>query len=111
MTIPRLQVVKALSYPRGYGTRHLAPGDVFTARSARDHRLLLATKKVRELREPAAVPAPPPGVAQQIARTVAPSDELKALRARYAAVAGKPAFHGWSADQLREKIASAAPAA
>lgn len=35
-------------------------------------------------------------------------DELAALRAEYQEVVGKRAFHGWDADQLREKIAEAA---
>ena len=38
---------------------------------------------------------------------VEPTDELVELRAEYAAVIGKKAYHGWDADTLRAKIAEA----
>ena len=34
-------------------------------------------------------------------------DDLAELRAEYQDVVGKRAYHGWSADELREKIAEA----
>ncbi|HHX91369.1 MAG TPA: hypothetical protein GX700_16710 [Paracoccus sp.] len=34
-------------------------------------------------------------------------DDLTALRAEYQDVVGKRAYHGWSADDLRDKIAEA----
>lgn len=34
-------------------------------------------------------------------------DDLAALRAEYQDVVGKRAYHGWSADELREKIDAA----
>lgn len=34
-------------------------------------------------------------------------DELAALRAEYQEAVGKRPFHGWDADQLREKISEA----
>lgn len=34
-------------------------------------------------------------------------DELSELRAQYQDVVGKRAYHGWSAETLREKIAEA----
>ena len=38
---------------------------------------------------------------------VADDDDLAALRAEYQDVVGKKAYHGWSADELRDKIAEA----
>lgn len=37
-------------------------------------------------------------------------DDLDAARARYQEVLGKRPYHGWSADELREKIAAAGEA-
>jgi len=34
-----------------------------------------------------------------------PNDELTELRAKYQEVVGKKAYHGWSAEELAEKIA------
>jgi hypothetical protein len=102
------------------------PGDVFEAKSKRDHRVLLATRKVEAVRDPAPVAPPPPAVAAKIASAVAPPvpsapvgamtssqapgaalDERVALRTEYEKTLGKPPFLGWSADLLREKIAAA----
>lgn len=95
----KLQVVKPLTY----ATRHMQPGEVFEARTARDRRVLLATRKVRELREPANVPPPPAAVAERLAG----DEDARALRAEYAAVTGRNPFLGWNAETLREKIAAA----
>ena len=37
----------------------------------------------------------------------APADDITSLRAEYQDVVGKKAFHGWSAEALRAKIAEA----
>ena len=37
----------------------------------------------------------------------AEASEMDALRAEYQEVVGKRAYHGWSAEELREKIAAA----
>lgn len=34
-------------------------------------------------------------------------DEIESLREEYKSVVGKKAYHGWTADELREKIAGA----
>ena len=41
------------------------------------------------------------------AEPVADDDDLTALRAEYQGVVGKKAYHGWSGDELRAKIAEA----
>jgi hypothetical protein len=101
--------LKALR-PMTYATRRLLPGDVFEAKSRRDHRVLLATRKVEAMREPASVPPPPPAVAKKIAEAVAPpaDDDLSALRAEYERAVGRRPFMGWDAATLREKMAAAA---
>lgn len=40
-------------------------------------------------------------------RAAEAEDALKALRDEYQEVVGKRAYHGWDADELREKIAAA----
>lgn len=112
--------LKALK-PLRYATRRLLPGDEFEAKP-RDVRVLLATRKVSQVREPAAVPAPPPAVAEKIAAAVAPSAppapptvgvmtssdaDLTSLRAEYEKVVGRRPFMGWDAGTLREKMAAA----
>jgi hypothetical protein len=87
----RLQAIRPLTY----ATRRLVAGDPFDA-SERDARLLLATRKVRRLREPATVPAPPRQVAEKI--------DLAVLRAEYERRMGKRPYHGWDADELRRRI-------
>lgn len=41
------------------------------------------------------------------AEPVADDDDITSLRAEYQDVVGKKAYHGWSADELRDKIAEA----
>lgn len=91
-----------------YNTRRLLAGDEFTA-SRRDGKVLVAIRKATAIRETADVPPPPPAVAEQIGQAFGPlpSDELKALRQEYETRLGKRPFPGWSAEQLREKIAAA----
>lgn len=108
----KLRARKALTY----ATRRLQPGDVFEARSRRDHKLLLATRKVEAVRDEVPVQPPPPAVAAKIAAAVAPapapepeapaSTDLAALRAEYEAVVGRRPFMGWGADELRNKMAA-----
>lgn len=97
----KLRARKALTY----ATRRLQPGDIFEARP-RDGRLLLAVRKAEEVREPVDLAPPPPAVAEKIAEALAPDDRA-ALRAQYEQALGKRPFPGWSADELREKIAAA----
>ncbi len=101
----------------------MLPGDQFEA-SNRDARLLIAIKKAEAVREQAEVPPPPPEVAEKIKAAVTPkpltfveepyagesppaADERIALRAEYETALGKKPFTGWSADDLRDKIAAA----
>ena len=37
----------------------------------------------------------------------APADDLTALRAEYQEAVGKKAYHGWSAEEIRSRIAQA----
>jgi hypothetical protein len=76
-------------------------------------------------RAPAAVPKPPADLVTRAAGafdhdnrdgpggSTAPeaTDELKALRAEYNEVSGRRFFSGWTADQLRERIAAVKAAA
>lgn len=43
----------------------------------------------------------------QARQTVAPEEELKALREEYQDVVGKRPYHGWDAETLKAKIAEA----
>ncbi len=85
-----------------YATRRLLPGDTFEA-SARDARILLAMKKVREVRKPAVVPPPPPAVA---AKTAEWSAELDTLREE-ARAAGVAVDMRWGSRRLRQEIDAA----
>lgn len=99
----KLRAIKPLKYD----TRRLMPGDEFEVARSRDARLLLATKRVSKVVEapPAPAPAPVPAPAIDPPAPSAPED-LSALRAEYEAAVGKKAYHGWSAEQLREKMAA-----
>src|SRR5688572_10717339 len=109
----KLKVMRPLTFPRGgYKTRHMVPGDTFdapyhTKKDIMTVKLLLKSGKAQAVREPAAVPAPPPAVAEKIAETFA-DDEVKTLRAQYEAKFGKRAFWGWGAEALRQKISEGA---
>lgn len=83
-----------------YGTRHLQAGEMFEARD--DYgRVLIAIGKARESdeRKPANIPPPP-------ASLVAKVTDIKALRAAYTKKLGKKPWPGWSADELRRRMAS-----
>lgn len=99
----KLRVMRNLTY----ATRRLLPGDVFEAKSRRDAKVLIATRKVEAVREPVDVPAPPPKVAEKIVAATSAPDERSALRVEYEKVLGKAPWVGWNTGQLREKIAAA----
>jgi hypothetical protein len=134
----RHKALKKLTLPRGggYTTRHLLPGDVFELANDKNGRLLSRVYQSRrvavELREPVAVPAPPPAIAEKIKAAVVPptppddpnppptppndpnpptppsaDDDLAALRAEYEKAVGRRPFMGWDAVTLREKMAAA----
>lgn len=52
-------------------------------------------------------PGPPAALADKIAAMTPPAEDLSALRAQYAAAAGKKPYHGWDVATLRERIAAA----
>lgn len=113
-----------------YANRRLQPGEDFEARSQRDVKVLLATRKAKVKRPEADVPAPPPEVEKRIVAVVTtneapvePSvtstseatiepkvetagDDLASLRKTYEDLSGKRVYNGWDAAQLREKIAA-----
>lgn len=101
-----------------YATRRLLPGDSFEA-SDRDARLLIAIKKARpDEDDPRPLRAPPRTLAKKIelfggdetpppAKTEEPEVDMAALREEYQEAVGRRAFHGWSADELRQRIAEA----
>ena len=80
-----------------YATRRLLPGQDFITRTDRDARLLVAIGKARRAT----------GKVAPAVKPAAPDDDLSDLRAEYQAATGKRPYHGWDADQLREKIAEA----
>lgn len=94
--------------PFRYENRRLSAGDTFEVDS-RFVRVLRATRKAVEVREPAVVPPPPPEVAEKIAAAVAaaPTGDLAPLRAEYESIVGRRPFMGWDEGTLRERIAAA----
>lgn len=99
-----------------YMTRRLMPGETFYA-SRMTARALCKIGRACEVREVVEIPPIP---AELLARfdhdhdgkpggsTAQPStDEIKALRATYAAKFGKRPFPGWNAEVLAKKIAEA----
>ena len=70
-----------------YGTRRLKAGDAFVV-SARDARILAALGRA------------------EYPEAAKPADSLDDLRAAYRRQFGKKPFHGWSADQLKDKMAA-----
>lgn len=78
--------------PLTYATRRLKAGEYFTARSDRDARVLVAMRKAKA------------GTANS--ESVGDAD-LKSMRAEYERVLGKKPYHGWTAEQLLEKIVAA----
>jgi hypothetical protein len=91
--------------PLTYATRRLVPGDVFEV-PERHGKILLATRKTKLVREPAAVAPPPPAVAEKIVQQTS-EDELKLAREKYETVIGRRPYYGWDAETLRSKISEA----
>lgn len=90
-----------------YNNRRLVPGEDFEAKSQRDLKVLLATRKAKIKRAAGEVAAPPPSVAAQIAAVaVTPGEELAAARASYKEKFGKQPFYGWDLATLNDKIAA-----
>lgn len=77
-----------------YRTRRLQADEPFEARTRRDFAALKITNKARADDGSAQDPPDEPAVA-----------DIAALRAEYQARFDKRPFMGWSADQLREKLA------
>lgn len=95
--------------PLTYLTRRLLPGDEFTA-SPRDARVLRATRRAEEVRDPVDLAPPSPEQAAAIATALSglnDGEPLKELRIQYESVVGRRPYHGWTADQIKEKIAAA----
>lgn len=111
-----------------YRTRRLLPGDVFEVTRPQDARILKAIRKAEDHVEiedspreapaaPVVDPAPTPpvpardplnhdGDGHKGGSVAQPrTEDLAAVRAEYEAVVGKRAYHGWTADDLRQKIA------
>lgn len=92
--------------PMRYGTRRLVAGEDFEAKE-RDANLLVRLKRATPW-ERAKADIPPIPKALKAAVTPQPEgevDERAALRAEYQEKFGKRAFPGWSADELRAKLA------
>lgn len=110
----------------------LNPGDVFEVKRRKEMNVLLATKKVTQVREPVDLAPPPPRVAQKIAEVVpppaatsgvvtpdtgavstvqaplpasVPPSDLAGARTEYERVTGKKAYHAWDVAVLEAKIA------
>lgn len=93
-----------------YANRRLIPGEDFEAKSQRDMKVLLATRKAKLKRPEVSVPPPPPPVAAEIEEAtaaLAPDDELTKARAAYEEKLGKRPYHGWDAETLAAKIEAA----
>ncbi len=91
-----------------YANRRLVPGEDFEAKSPRDLKVLLATRKARIKRQSGEIPAPPAAVAAKIdAVVVSPDQELAQARVDYEIKFGKRPFYGWDATTLRDKINAA----
>lgn len=110
-----------------YDNRRLVPGEDFVARSHRDMKVLLATRKAKVKRLAGEVSAPPEALTAKIEVMVVPPNDLNppltppndlnppqppaydlaAARAEYEAKLGKRPYYGWDIEQLREKIAAA----
>lgn len=117
-----------------YNNRRLVPGEDFEAKSHRDQKVLLATRKAKLKREQVELPAPPPEVVKKIVAVtgtqqpasnviatglrsedtpprvaVSGNDgdkggDLSAARSEYKTATGKQAYHGWSAEYIRGLI-------
>ncbi|MGM4906266.1 hypothetical protein AB8B21_05680 [Tardiphaga sp. 866_E4_N2_1] len=76
--------------PFTYATRRLKAGDGFIVRSEKDSRVLVALGKAKA------------GVVKP--EVDGDDADLRSMRAEYERVLGKKPYHGWTSDQLLEKI-------
>jgi tryptophan 2,3-dioxygenase len=98
-----------------YSNRQLKPGEDFEAKSHRDMKVLLATRKAKLKRPEVEIAAPPVEVQQKIEAAVVPPPslpppgeaELIEARLEYKRVVGRPPYHSWDVATLRHKIANA----
>lgn len=89
-----------------YGTRMLVTGDPFEA-TPRDAKVLIAAKLAHRQRDIGSIQPPPSSLRAKVAKPAAVDDDLAAAREEYQTKMGKRPFHGWSADELRAKMADA----
>lgn len=94
--------------PLKYRTRHLVPGDHFRVKNSREAKVLTHLKKAE------CTGNADPKIALDDARAkvgLAPlspaSESIAELRDEYAELFGKRPFNGWSAEQIKAKIAEA----
>lgn len=93
-----------------YNNRRLVPGEDFEARSHRDMKVLLATRKAKLKREEGAVPAPPPEVAKKIVAvtgTQEPAPSVTASGLRSEDVPPSVAVSGNDGDKGADPVADA----
>ena len=81
----------------GYGTRHIISEVMNGRMSVNDARAAIGRDPLDHDGDGRKGDSPKPEA----------SDELTEVRAEYQRVLGKRPFHGWSVDELREKIAAA----
>jgi hypothetical protein len=94
--------------PLRYRTRRLLPGENFRVKNEQHARVLVHLKKAeRNANENVKVALDDARAKVGLAPISKDSDDMKALRDKYFETFGKRAFNGWSADQLKEKIAEA----
>lgn len=97
--------------PMRYGTRRLVAGDTFEC-EPRHAKLFVTLKRAKEHeREKADIPAIPAALKERVTAPQsadAQQDERATLRAAYETKFGKRPYMGWSAEDLRRRIAEAA---
>jgi hypothetical protein len=94
--------------PLKYRTRRLLPGDDFRVKNEREARVLVGLRKAeRNDNENRKVALDDARAKVGMVPLSKDSDDIKALRDEYFDKFGKRAFNGWSADQLKEKLAGA----
>lgn len=89
-----------------YDNRRLRPGEDFEAKSERDRKVLLATRKAIVKRTPSEVPPPPEDLKERITKVIDSSpNDLATVRAEYRRVTGKLPHYTWSAEHIRGLLA------
>lgn len=91
-----------------YQTRRLKAGDGFRAKNLREAKILAHLKKAEIVANPNALIALD-DAREKVGLTPLSKDSeaIATLRAEYQDKFGKRAFNGWSAEQLKQKIAEA----